>query len=229
MKYLLLLLILSSAAVAEPIVEFDFLINNTGDVYVYNMRTLFGQPDHQIENSEFRITVNDDTGAVLNEMKVPASFVILDPFQPVVQVPASVQMPYTSAYKKLRIYRNNEWLYEHDISSLCNNDGRCQRTENVAGCPKDCTSGSADNLCDRRADNICDPDCIAGDKDCARLSVFDVISIGGAIALTLLLSAVLYFTMSAPPEQKRIWKKRIVLILIAKIVIVVVPQIVKQL
>ena len=232
MRFSFLFLILLSATVAaEPIVEFDFLINQSGDVYVYNMRTLFGQPDEsEVTNTEFKITLNGEGGAVMTQTNVPASFVILDPFQPVAQVPASVQLPYTQAYKKLRIYRNDEWLYEHDVSVLCNNDGRCQHTENFAGCQQDCPSGSTDGLCDRQADNRCDADCVAGDKDCKitdKVTVFDVISLGGAIALTILFAITLYFLMRSPVEQRRIWKSRIVLIIAAKIVIIVVPQILK--
>jgi len=230
--FVLFLILLSATAVAEPIVEFDFLINQTGDVYVYNMRTLFGEPDErEVTNTEFKITLNDESGMVMTQMNVPASFVILDPFQPIAQVPASVQLPYTQAYKKLRIYRNDEWLYEHDVSILCNNDGRCQRSENFAGCPQDCPSGSTDGLCDRQADNKCDADCIAGDKDCKiteNMTVFDVISLGGVIVLTILFAITLYFLMRSPVEQRKIWKSRIVLIIAAKIVIIVVPQILKR-
>jgi len=225
-------ILLLNIAAAEPMVEFDFLINQSGDVYLYNMRTFFGSPERsEAANTEFAITINDANGEIIQAKKVPASFVILDPFQPVAQVPVSIKVPYTQDAKKLRIYRNDQWLYEEDLGKLCTNDGLCQRSENYASCPQDCKSGSEDGLCDRVEDDVCDPDCVAGDGDCRLVSgmtAYDVVSLGGAIVLTIMLALTLLQTMRTPVEQRRGLRARMIVILVAKVIVIVVPQVLKR-
>ena len=65
---------------------------------------------------------------------------------------------------------------EQSISGTCGNQ-ICDTPESYINCPQDCPSGSADKVCDRVKDNICDPDCSASlDSDCIPT---ETITIGG--------------------------------------------------
>ena len=55
------------------------------------------------------------------------------------------------------------------IAVSCLIDAKCDAasSENFLNCPQDCSSGSADGVCDAVADSKCDPDCASGaDSDC---------------------------------------------------------------
>ncbi|MFH0862122.1 MAG: DUF333 domain-containing protein [Candidatus Altiarchaeota archaeon] len=54
-------------------------------------------------------------------------------------------------------------------------DGTCGYPENYETCPKDCKTGSVDDLCDGAKDGICDPDCLLqgkakNDADCESMT-----------------------------------------------------------
>jgi hypothetical protein len=56
------------------------------------------------------------------------------------------------------------------IEVVCAPNGVCNTGENSMNCPEDCTTGIADDRCDGKEDQICDPDCtIDGDIDCRGL------------------------------------------------------------
>jgi len=80
--------------------------------------------------------------------------------------------PYFSNAKQINIYNpDNGKILEVSVAhfaDLCG-DNVCQDAESYESCQADCRSGSADDYCDRVADNICDPDCSGpayGDVDC---------------------------------------------------------------
>jgi hypothetical protein len=78
-------------------------------------------------------------------------------------------IPYFINAKTINIYNPEEKILEIPVghfADLCG-DNICQPHESYESCPIDCPSGSADDYCDRIADNICDPDCSAEqDVDC---------------------------------------------------------------
>jgi len=58
-------------------------------------------------------------------------------------------------------------LKSHTIAVRCNTNEACESGENYMNCPEDCSTGSADGICDGAADGKCDPDCEqTGDPDC---------------------------------------------------------------
>jgi len=86
------------------------------------------------------------------------------------------------------VCKNNQCIEDRCGNSIC--ESFPPYNENFGNCPKDCPSGSKDNYCDKRADNICDPDCMQeGDIDCIkpRVSLWIYVVIGVAVATLIFL------------------------------------------
>jgi hypothetical protein len=65
-----------------------------------------------------------------------------------------------------RVYR----LKSHAMEVRCYANQACGPGENYLNCPEDCSTGSADGVCDAASDGRCDPDCErAADTDCASI------------------------------------------------------------
>ena len=68
-------------------------------------------------------------------------------------------------------YADGETIYTDvcTIKVVCNQNGACETNlgENYFTCSEDCSSGSADGVCDLIKNGRCDPDCTLGtDQDC---------------------------------------------------------------
>lgn len=49
----------------------------------------------------------------------------------------------------------------------CVPDNKCEKEENSATCPEDCSTGMSDGICDYKADGVCDVDC-ESEPDCKK-------------------------------------------------------------
>jgi len=123
-------------------------------------------------------------------------------------------LPYYSNAKIIKILKENKLLLEIDLSrfSACNENHVCDGAESVSSCPGDCTcgnnicdanenymkcssdchSGQKDNVCDKIADGICDPDCNnKDDYDCKATSGSKLFLYAGVIAIAIVLILIL--------------------------------------
>tara|TARA_Y100000310_G_scaffold329894_1_gene400553 strand:- start:230 stop:871 length:642 start_codon:yes stop_codon:yes gene_type:complete len=192
-----------SAAAATEMIEFDFLINEEGDVSLINTRTFLGNVEKaETKDSDYQFMTYDGEGEILQQVNLPVYFFSFDPFVNVKEVPISIKIPYQENYKIVRINHQEELLYTKDISFLCQKDGICQANENFVSCPTDCPSGSQDGLCVREVDNRCDPDCLAGDPDCQKSekslirTINNIFLIMGILAFILLVIVGILFWQS---------------------------------
>ncbi|MBI2666733.1 hypothetical protein HYX13_03925 [Candidatus Woesearchaeota archaeon] len=162
--------LLSVFAFAEPVVEFDYLLqNNTASPI--NIRTYAGTLETgTIETifSEYLLTLEDTEKRILRKVYFPAYFVVLDPFAEVEEIPVTITIPYHTEYQTAKVYHEKKLIAETNIRFLCNEDMICQQSENAVSCPNDCPQSSADGLCQRKEDMLCDPDCSIPEQECRK-------------------------------------------------------------
>ena len=111
----------------------------------------------------------------------------------------SDKIPYNGRMKFLRLNHNGEEV-KTMLLNLCNNDGICEKNENILTCPTDCTM-QGDNLCINKVDGICDTDCLKGyDSDC-KLSSTNIYLI---IVFSLIVLAGLILALPSHKHHKKI-------------------------
>lgn len=218
-----------SVAAATDMAEFDLLVNKNGNVILYNVRTFDGSPERNpLDFSDYQLIIESDQG-LLDGAYLPVSFALLDPFREVNEAPVTVKLPYSQDFEILKVYHKDKIIFEDDISYLCRENGICEENENYVSCPNDCVSGSADGLCDRVDDDICDADCLlGGDKDCRpQGSLPNLISlVGGIISLLLLLFVLVKFWRTDNPLEQEKYRKWIHYLIILFGLLVILPQII---
>lgn len=124
---------------------------------------------------------------------MPLSKETAKPSQQLTKTTFDLLIPYFANGKSLHILRDNELLFETDVSkfSTCNENNICEGFESTQTCASDCTcgnnvcepqenymrcstdckSGQKDTVCDHVPEGICDPDCtITEDNDCKQNS-----------------------------------------------------------
>lgn len=78
-----------------------------------------------------------------------------------------VSIPYLcEKWDELLALKYDQEIFKKDISNeFCNENGVCELNETAVSC-SDCPPSGKDGWCNRKIDNICDPDCLYGDFDC---------------------------------------------------------------
>lgn len=171
-KLILLFMLLCCIPVinAIPLIDFDFTIYDDNTVILESFNTydgtyerpLFGNPDYVME-------IKDKEDNIVEQLELPVIFYHPD-IGIINQVSILVKLPYNPDWKSMQIYHSGNLIFQKDIEDyFCNNNNICEKNENYVSCEKDCPSGIKDGWCDRKVDNICDPDCLEGiDKDCLK-------------------------------------------------------------
>ena len=116
---------------------------------------------------DFSLLVQDSESNVIQTIDFSPNFLLPESSVIVNIAHKSFSLPYTNNIKTIRMLYEGKELVSVDLQPLlCNRDLECSGFENYLSCPSDCPSGSKDNFCDKKEDNICDPDCFIGDIDC---------------------------------------------------------------
>ncbi len=175
----------------ERMMEADYIIGENDSVSIVNVRAYEGPARQEAgEESDYQFQVYGKNNQMLKQLYFPAYFAIFDPFEEAKEIPVTITVPYREEYATVDLVRRDEIIYRHDVSALCRQDGICQKRENAISCPLDCPSGSADNYCDRKIDDVCDPDCLRGDEDCSEGNTGWILTI---IGTAVILAAVALF------------------------------------
>lgn len=212
--------------VAEPVVEFDYLVQNDDTASLINMRTYYGTPESVPVFSEYLLTIEDAQQRILQKVYFPAYFIVFDPFAEVSTIPVTLTLPYQQHYAMVSMYHKEKIISRQDLRLLCQEDGLCQTGENSVSCPRDCPQSGKDNLCERREDKICDPDCLILENECRQEK--SALALGVSLAaLAGLLATLLLFMVAAlrhargMPEQQFLLKKKMQHLLLAAAVFAV--------
>ncbi|MBT3463669.1 hypothetical protein HOD20_05210 [archaeon] len=161
--------ILLPISYAEPVCEFSYKLNRDNtmellDFYPYptNFR------DTSWKDSKLVAKFYDGNNLETDLVYVLFSFLIPDSMGYRNSIIVSISRPCNSDWKTLKFFYDKKEIYSQQIDDLmCNNNNICENYETSLIC-SDCAHSSQDGWCELVEDNICDPDCISGDKDCEK-------------------------------------------------------------
>ncbi len=212
--------------IAEPVVEFDYLVQNDDSASLINMRTYYGTPESTPAFSEYLLTIEDAQQRILQKVYFPAYFVVFDPFAEVSTIPVTLTLPYQQHSATVSMYHKEKLISRADLRSLCQEDGLCQTGENSVSCPRDCPQSGKDNLCERREDKICDPDCLLIEEECRQEKSALALGVSLAALAGLLTTLLLFFITAlrharSMPEQQPLLRKKMQHLLLAAAVFAV--------
>ena len=171
-RLIVMLIVLFLATLAHAAPQTSLLVTLTflpdGSAQIDDVHVSFAGIDQQVArplSDSLELIIEDKTYFATF---IPVTFAQMDTI-PLPTMTVSKHLPYFGNKGTLRVARNNKTLAEFDLSTLCNNDGRCQEFENGVSCHADCDVRSVDNICQPYSDTACDPDCAKGlDIDCER-------------------------------------------------------------
>jgi hypothetical protein len=135
-------------------------------VMLYDLRVYdFGSSESI--NGSFKAQLLDENKEIISEQNFEPSFMILS--DPPTETDADIidlNFPYSKEAKYLRVYWNKNQMLLDEISGLlCNNNGKCDGSENIFSC-SDCKPFGEDGICQGYSgDHYCDKDCY-DDDDC---------------------------------------------------------------
>ncbi len=211
-------------AAAEPVIEFDYLVQNNDSASFTNVRTYSGIPDHLPVFSNYYLTLEDSHQRILRRVYFPAYFIIFDPFIEVSTIPVTLTLPYQQEYATVTMYHKTKIISRQDLRFLCQKDGLCQAGENSISCPQDCPPGGKDNWCERKDDGICDPDCLILEKECQQENgawswgIFSV-ALAGLIATLLFCGITILQQRKSKLKQQPFLKKKLQCLLLTAVVL----------
>lgn len=175
------LLLVFPVVYAERILYIDFSIDKMDIVRLNNISIKEGKMIIEDSLSDYSIQFLDDNQAILLSLPVNleipadihiAGFFDLPPPKTIEEIKgeSTVSIIFNEEYKRMRITKNNQTLFEDSIKKyLCNKNSVCEYFEDRESCPFDCKQSSKDGFCDNAKDGICDSDCVLLDEiDCGR-------------------------------------------------------------
>jgi hypothetical protein len=219
-KYILstIFLLLISFAYAQSSFHLDIFlwIDVNDNVKLLNMSMASG-PEIEIFYPEgnYTLQILSKNKEILYQKNFNVEFVILsNPPTFTNETTIMFSIPSLPNIETLKLLKNGKVIFEERIGNLlCNQNGKCEDGENFYSCPKDCPSGSKDNVCDALIDGKCDPDCQKDvDLDCnvelkekvlkkegLNILVFLIISIIAILAIV----AIILLKVKTRSEQKQ--------------------------
>ncbi|MCH7770454.1 MAG: hypothetical protein IIA49_05475 [Bacteroidetes bacterium] len=199
---LLTILLAATTYAQQNLFLIDFTIDKNDEINVERFFTIDGNPRSQDLRSEYSAKMYAGK-KLLYFTDFFVDFEIDDSDSELEQTYITLKFPSDRLADKLIIYKNENILETILLKDhLCNEDNVCSGYESHLNCPSDCSSGSADNYCDKVNDNICDPDCSAEeDADCSGtttkesdLTNFSLIII---IALTIIFIIIFFIILES--------------------------------
>jgi heme/copper-type cytochrome/quinol oxidase subunit 4 len=213
-----LLVLLISIAYAQSSFHLDIFlwIDVNDNVKLLNMSMVSG-PEMEIFYPEgnYTLQILSKNKEILYQKNFNVEFVILSN-PPVFTNETTIMfsIPLLPNIETLKVLKNGKVIFEERIGNLlCNQNGKCEDGENFYSCPKDCPSGSKDNVCDALIDEKCDPDCQKDvDLDCNTELKEKVLKKGGlnipvfviiSIIAILMIVVIILLKVKTRSEQKQ--------------------------
>ena len=158
--------------VQETEIYYGYPVNYTVftnySVELYDLRVYDFDGEHgNIINAGFKAEILLSDKEILQEIKFEPSFIILsDPPIETDMTLVSLYFNYSDKAKYLQVYWGEEQVLFEEISELlCNENGKCDGSENYLSC-SDCKPYGEDGICQGYSgDSYCDKDCYY-DTDC---------------------------------------------------------------
>jgi hypothetical protein len=200
-KYILstIFLLLISFAYAQSSFHLDIFlwIDVNDNVKLLNMSMASG-PEIEIFYPEgnYTLQILSKNKEILYQKNFNVEFVILsNPPTFTNETTIMFSIPSLPNIETLKLLKNGKVIFEERIGNLlCNQNGKCEDGENFYSCPKDCPSGSKDNVCDALIDEKCDPDCKKDvDLDC-NIQLKEKVLKKGGINLLMILATIISIT-----------------------------------
>lgn len=198
----MLTVLMISPVFADKVILLDFTIAKDDKVTMNWLSVVEGKPDYAA-NGNYAAIVLDREGNAISTTPFSISF-YTSGFEELSERNIIMKIPYRNDAYAIKMQKGDKIISQNLIGTVCNNNLKCEASENYASCPTDCISGSRDNYCDGVVDGRCDPDCaVSGDKDCESAES-GVVGTGGItetstwliliVIVIIIAFAVFYFT-----------------------------------
>jgi hypothetical protein len=157
---------------SEQVISISFTVYDNDSAEINHVKVLEGRPTDYVNKGHYLLEFTDENNRTLYYQDFAVNYLLLEnPPVPVNYSVTSLRVPYNSNMSRIHIFKDDKLIYSSSVN-VCDSDGICDKdTESFLSCPKDCPLDAKDEICIKRIDGICDPDCFQGiDTDCVNPS-----------------------------------------------------------